>query len=217
MTEVEAARSLYNLSPGSDCSTTLSMADRLETMYSNSSPPLECPPPKKRKVNFSLTLDIKQESSDDACVPLGPSDANSDAESYYSDLPALPTTPHGGPQVPPLTPGTNLKVGEALKQTYASWNDKTRQLGIPRDPRIWENIEVIAWLDWAACEFQLYSQSVTEFIRNFKVTKRFRFSLNFGNLREFFCSVTIELRVIQLIIQVIELRSEQGLIILQQS
>ena len=180
------------------------MADRLETMYSNSSPPLECPPPKKRKVNFSLTLDIKQESSDDACVPLGPSDANSDAESYYSDLPALPTTPHGGPQVPPLTPGTNLKVGEALKQTYASWNDKTRQLGIPRDPRIWENIEVIAWLDWAACEFQLYSQSVTEFIRNFKVTQIFPFSLTLENSRKY-----IFLRshnwVIQLIIQVIEL------------
>jgi len=94
----------------------------------------------------------------------------SDVESYYSDLPLLPTTPHGGPQVPPLTPGTNLKVGEALKATYSSWNDKTRQLGIPRDPRLWENIEVIAWLDWAANEFQLYSDSVTNFIRSFQMT-----------------------------------------------
>ena len=124
-------------------------------------------PPKKRKVNFSLTLDIKQESSDDACVPQG--NEVSDVDSYYSDLPAFPTTPHGGPQVPPLTPGTNLKVGEALRATYSSWNDKTRQLGIPRDPRIWENIEVIAWLDWAANEFQLYSETVTNFIRTFKV------------------------------------------------
>ena len=196
MAEVERARSLYNFSPaGSDCSTTLSMADRLETMYSsNTSPPLvaaDCPPPKKRKVNFSLTLDIKQEStpasaanvtpigSDDACVPLGPSaaavaadTAHSDAESYYSDLPAMPTTPHGGPQVPPLTPGTNLKVGEALKATYASWNEKTRSLGIPRDPRVWENIEVIAWLDWATNEFQLYSDTVISFISGFKVVKR---------------------------------------------
>lgn len=168
MAEVERARSLFNISPGSDCSTTLSMADRLETMYSSPAH-LDCPPPKKRKVNFSLTLDIKQETSDDACVPLGPCDNNSDAESYYSDLPALPTTPHGGPQVPPLTPGTNLKVGEALKQTYASWNDKTRALGIPRDPRIWENIEVIAWLDWATNEFQLYSDTVMNFISGFKV------------------------------------------------
>ena len=173
MTELESdphhTRSLYNRSPNSDstCSTTLSMADRLETMYTSNSPPLDCPPPKKRKVNFSLTLDIKQESSDDACVPQG--NEVSDVESYYSDLPAFPTTPHGGPQVPPLTPGTNLKVGEALRATYSSWNEKTRQLGIPRDPRIWENIEVIAWLDWAANEFQLYSETVTNFIRTFKV------------------------------------------------
>ena len=114
MTDIDSdpiPRSLYNTSPGSDsCSTTLSMADRLETMYNTNSPPLDCPPPKKRKVNFSLTLDIKQETvSDDACVPQG--HEVSDVESYYSDLPILPTTPHGGPQVPPLTPGTNLKVG----------------------------------------------------------------------------------------------------------
>ena len=194
--ERESVRSLYNLSPdGSDCggggstATALSMADRLETMYSGggnapsialptTTHKLDCPPPKKRKVNF--TLDIKQEQaapSDDACVPVATATANnsgggdnhSDVESYYSDLPAFPTTPHGGPQVPPLTPGTNLKVGEALRATYASWNDRTRQLGIPRDPRSWENIEVIAWLDWAANEFQLYSDTVTNFIRNFKV------------------------------------------------
>ena len=177
MTEVDnSARVLYSSSPSSSsssCSTTLSMADRLETMYSAPapSPPLDCPPPKKRRVNFSLTLDIKQESaSDDACVPQG--HEVSDAESYYSDLPALPTTPHGGPQVPPLTPGTNLKVGEALRATYASWNDKTRQLGIPRDPRIWEVIEVVAWLDWAAQEFQLYSDTVTSFISSFKMKGR---------------------------------------------
>lgn len=198
--ERESVRSLYNLSPdGYECggATALSMADRLETMYAGGGgvvgmppailPPshkLDCPPPKKRKVNFSLTLDIKQEeqqqqqAADDACVPVaaaanaagsGGGDNHSDVESYYSDLPAFPTTPHGGPQVPPLTPGTNLKVGEALKATYASWNDKTRHLGIPRDPRAWENIEVIAWLDWAANEFQLYSDTVTNFIRNFKV------------------------------------------------
>ena len=110
--------------------------------------------------------------SDDACVPQG--HEVSDVESYYSDLPILPTTPHGGPQVPPLTPGTNLKVGEALRATYSSWNDKTRQLGIPRDPRLWENIEVIAWLDWAANEFQLYSESVTNFIRSFQVNSYLR-------------------------------------------
>ena len=188
MAEVDhrSARSVYSVSPSSSsstCSTTLSMADRLETMYSAPapSPPLDCPPPKKRRVNFSLTLDIKQETSDDACVPQG--NEVSDAESYYSDLPAMPTTPHGGPQVPPLTPGTNLKVGEALRATYASWNDKTRQLGIPRDPRIWEDIEVVAWLDWAAQEFQLYSDTVTSFISTFRMTGREMCSLS----KEDFC------------------------------
>ena len=39
------------------------------------------------------------------------------------------------------TPGTNLKVGEALRASYSGWNDKTRQRSIPRDPRLWENIE----------------------------------------------------------------------------
>ena len=143
------------------------MADRLETMYNSNSPPLDCPPPKKRKVNFSLTLDIKQET-DDACVPQGVE--VSDVDSCYSDLPTLPTTPHGGPQVPPLTPGTNLKVGEALRATYSSWNDKTRQLGIPWDPRLWESIEVVAWLDWAVSEFQLLSDTVATFIRDFQVS-----------------------------------------------
>ena len=94
MTDIESdPRSLFNTSPNSDtsCSTTLSMADRLETMYNTNSPPLalDCPPPKKRKVNFSLTLDIKQET-DDACVPQGVE--VSDVDSYYSDLPTLPTT-----------------------------------------------------------------------------------------------------------------------------
>ena len=74
------------------CSTTLSIADRLETIYNTNSSPLDCPLPKKRKVNFSLTLDIKQETaSDDACVPQGV--GVSDVDSYHSDLPHLPTTP----------------------------------------------------------------------------------------------------------------------------
>ena len=47
----------------------------------------------------------------------------SDVDSYYSDLPTLPTTPHG--------------------------NDQPRQLSIPQDPGLWESIEVLAWLDWA--------------------------------------------------------------------
>ena len=141
------------------------MADRLETMYNSNSPPLDCPPPKKRKVNFSLTLDIKQETaSDDACVPQGVE--VSDVDSYYSDLPTLPTT---SPVHTALTPGTNLKMGEAFRATYSSWNDKTRQLGMHWDPRLWESIEVVAWLDWAVSEFQLFSDTVATLIRDFQV------------------------------------------------
>ena len=52
--------------------------------------------PKKRRVNFNLTIDIKQE---DACVPQGPNSLSdfSDGESL-SDQP-IPTTPGGKPQV----------------------------------------------------------------------------------------------------------------------
>ena len=68
----------------------------------------------------------------------------SDVDSYYSDLPTLPTTPHG--------------------------NDQTRQLGIPQDPRLWESIEVLAWLDWAVSEFQLFSDTVATYNRDFQVS-----------------------------------------------
>ena len=72
------------------------------------------------------------------------SDVDSDVDSYYSDLPTLPTTPHG--------------------------NDQTRQLGIPQDPRLWESIEVLAWLDWAVSEFQLFSDTVATYNRDFQVS-----------------------------------------------
>ena len=55
---------------------------------------------KKRRVNFNLTIEIKQESNlDDACVPQGPNSLSdfSDGESL-SDQP-IPTTPGGRPQV----------------------------------------------------------------------------------------------------------------------
>ena len=51
---------------------------------------------KKRKVNFNLTIDIKQETNyDDACVPQGPNSLSdfSDGESL-SDQP-VPSTPSG--------------------------------------------------------------------------------------------------------------------------
>ncbi|KAF9806161.1 hypothetical protein SFRURICE_016360 [Spodoptera frugiperda] len=36
-------------------------------------------------------------------------------------------------QVPPLTPGTNKKMAEALKATFASWEKEQLRLGVPKD------------------------------------------------------------------------------------
>lgn len=54
--------------------------------------------PKKRRVNFNLTIDIKQE---DACVPQGPNSLSdySDGESLSETYVPIPTTPGGKPQV----------------------------------------------------------------------------------------------------------------------
>lgn len=35
-------------------------------------------------------------------------------------------------QVPPLTPGTNKKMAEALKATFASWEKEQLRLGVPK-------------------------------------------------------------------------------------
>ena len=35
-------------------------------------------------------------------------------------------------QVPPLTPGTNKKMTEALKASFASWEKEQERLGIPK-------------------------------------------------------------------------------------
>ena len=55
---------------------------------------------KKRRVNFNLTIDIKQESND-ACVPQGPNSLSdySDGESLSEAYVPIPTTPGGKPQV----------------------------------------------------------------------------------------------------------------------
>ena len=69
-------------------------------------------------------------------------------------------------------PSTNLKIGEALRATYSysSWKDQIRQLVIPRDPRLWESVEVVTWLDWAVSEFQLFSDDVATYNRDFRVS-----------------------------------------------
>ncbi|XP_050306346.1 protein C-ets-1 isoform X2 [Anthonomus grandis grandis] len=58
-------------------------------------------------------------------------------------------------QVPPLTPGTNKTMAEALKASFASWEKDQLRLNIPKDPRQWTEGHVTHWLQWAAKEFSL--------------------------------------------------------------
>ncbi|CAB4067297.1 ETS1 [Lepeophtheirus salmonis] len=124
---------------------------------------------KGRKVNFNLTIEIKQEP-DDACVPTGPPSFSdmSDGESLAAD--PLPTTPGGQPQVPPLTPGTNKKVVDALRLTYATWFEKSLQSDIPTDPRDWTKEHVSDWLKWTMIEFSLCMESNEKLIKEFEIT-----------------------------------------------
>ncbi|XP_050505749.1 protein C-ets-1-like isoform X1 [Diabrotica virgifera virgifera] len=58
-------------------------------------------------------------------------------------------------QVPPLTPGTNKTMAEALKASFASWEKEQIRLNITKDPRQWSENHVAHWLQWAAKEFSL--------------------------------------------------------------
>ncbi|XP_011692282.1 PREDICTED: ETS-like protein pointed, isoform P2/D isoform X2 [Wasmannia auropunctata] len=58
-------------------------------------------------------------------------------------------------QVPPLTPGTNKKMTEALEASFASWEKERLRLNITKDPRQWSEAAVAHWLHWAIREFSL--------------------------------------------------------------
>ena len=58
-------------------------------------------------------------------------------------------------QVPPLTPSTNKKINESLKETYATWGKDSERLQVPRDPQSWSKEHVGHWLSWAIREFNL--------------------------------------------------------------
>ncbi|XP_076366967.1 protein c-ets-1-A-like isoform X5 [Tachypleus tridentatus] len=96
---------------------------------------------------------IKREViNDDSCVPrsLGsmqkvPSLSDLSEESSME----LPT------QVPPLTPGTNQKMTQALTASFSNWEKERLKLCIPKDPREWSEMDVTHWLNWAIQEFSL--------------------------------------------------------------
>ncbi|KAL9894623.1 ETS-like protein pointed isoform X2 [Glossina fuscipes] len=66
-------------------------------------------------------------------------------------------------QIPPLTPGTNRKVAEVLKASFASWEKEVQNCNITKDPREWTEEHVIYWLNWAIKEFSLVSMNLEPF------------------------------------------------------
>ncbi|GIY57865.1 ETS-like protein pointed [Caerostris extrusa] len=58
-------------------------------------------------------------------------------------------------QVPPLTPGTNQKMAQAISASFSSWEKEREQYHITEDPRTWSEEDVIRWLYWAIREFSL--------------------------------------------------------------
>ncbi|KAK9877502.1 hypothetical protein WA026_018613 [Henosepilachna vigintioctopunctata] len=66
-------------------------------------------------------------------------------------------------QVPPLTPGTNKTMTEALKASFASWEKEQIRLNITKDPRQWTENHVAHWLQWATKEFSLEGIALHQF------------------------------------------------------
>ncbi|XP_042907157.1 protein C-ets-1 isoform X2 [Parasteatoda tepidariorum] len=104
---------------------------------------------------------IKKEIVDDSCVPDMPYKSMRKVPSI-SDLSEessldLPT------QVPPLTPGTNQKMAQALRASFSSWEKDRVQKNIPKDPRLWKEMDVAHWLNWATREFSLEGTSLPNF------------------------------------------------------
>ncbi|ELU09562.1 hypothetical protein CAPTEDRAFT_136866 [Capitella teleta] len=80
---------------------------------------------------------------------------------FVSDLPSNAT-------MPPLTPGTNQKMSQALMETFKSFEKEQLTYGIPKDPSQWAEAQVSQWLHWAIREFSM--EGVTS--SNFKMDGR---------------------------------------------
>ncbi|KAG8182679.1 hypothetical protein JTE90_017658, partial [Oedothorax gibbosus] len=100
---------------------------------------------------------IKKEVPDDSCVP--------ETSSPYRSMRKVPSMSDLSeessldlpPQVPPLTPGTNQKMAQALRASFKGWEMDRAQRNIPKDPRLWKESDVAHWLSWATREFSLGS------------------------------------------------------------
>ncbi|KAF0291421.1 Protein C-ets-2 [Amphibalanus amphitrite] len=66
-------------------------------------------------------------------------------------------------QVPPLTPGTNKKIADALMASFDNWNKEQERRNIPKDPRQWTQMDVVHWLCWATNEFCMEGVEIDKF------------------------------------------------------
>ncbi|XP_075591538.1 ETS-like protein pointed isoform X4 [Dermatophagoides farinae] len=72
-------------------------------------------------------------------------------------------------QVPPLTPGTNQKMSQALAASFASWEKERDEFNIPKDPQLWSESDVNHWLLWAIKEFNLDGFDAQSFLMTGKM------------------------------------------------
>ncbi|XP_046803969.1 ETS-like protein pointed [Lucilia cuprina] len=119
---------------------------------------------KNRKVTFlsnlieTKNIFIKEEPVDGSKDLPPPICSISDISDHEASL-DVPT------QIPPLTPGTNRKVAEVLKASFASWEKEVQNCNITKDPRQWTEEHVIYWLNWAIKEFSLVSMNHEPFLK----------------------------------------------------
>lgn len=119
-----------------------------------------------RKVKFDLDLPqvMKVESHhDDAVLDSRGSRGSMQKVPSLSDLSDPESSLDNPAQVPPLTPGTNKKMTEALKASFASWEKDQINRNIPKDPREWSEKHVNFWLRWAMSEFSLEGVPLQQF------------------------------------------------------
>ncbi|XP_026760804.2 transforming protein p54/c-ets-1 isoform X3 [Galleria mellonella] len=132
--------------------------------------PMTAAPPPRKHVSFSLRLDLCDEGGGmTENIKIEPPEAEEPRAMQkvpsLSDLSDPEASLDIPSQVPPLTPGTNKKMAEALKATFASWEKEQLRLGVPKDPRQWSEGAVAAWLRWAAREFSLEGVALQQFAR----------------------------------------------------
>ena len=79
---------------------------------------------------------------------------------------------HSNEQTRPLSPGMRENFGDVLRTTYGTWDADRERLGIPRDPRLWSQEHVSAWLAWAIREFSLQGPHIDSFVAGLSMSGR---------------------------------------------